>query len=154
MELCPIDDRRKRENWYLSTFQPLLNMLTDAYSNQLAKVGLTGITRARISAALIGRTHSQETKERMSVMRTGEGNPNYGKSLHKKTLDAAVLVTGKQIYAYDAETFTLVNGTPFRSIRDTAKQLPIAPSTLPVKLNTNQAFKGYFYFTTPQESRG
>lgn len=81
MELCPIDDRRKRENWYLSTFQPLLNMLMDAYSNQLAKVGVTGITRARISAALMGRTHSQETKALMSVMRTGEGNPNYGKSL-------------------------------------------------------------------------
>tara|TARA_R110002124_G_scaffold268633_2_gene436342 strand:- start:671 stop:973 length:303 start_codon:yes stop_codon:yes gene_type:complete len=81
VELCPTDDRRKRENWYLSTFQPLLNMLMDAYSNQLDKVGVTGITRARISAALMGRTHSQETKALMSVMRTGEGNPNYGKSL-------------------------------------------------------------------------
>ena len=82
------------------------------------------------------------------------GGPQNRTPKKKNTLDAAALVTGKPIYAYDAETFTLVNGAPFRSIRDTAKQLPISASTLPVKLNTNQAFKGYFYFTTPQASRG
>ena len=44
------------------------------------------------------------------------------------------------------------NGVPFRSIRETAKYLPISPVTLPKKLNTNEEgpFKGYYYYSLAQ----
>lgn len=129
-------------------------MLTDAYNFQPISSGISAITRARISASLTGRTHTQQTKALMSQLRTGAGNPYHGRSLDKKTLDAAVLATATPIYAYDVDTFTLVNGVPFQSIRETAKHLPIGASTLPLKLNTNKPFKGYFYYSTPQASRG
>jgi hypothetical protein len=86
----------------------------------------------------------------MSLLRTGKLNHYYGKSLPKATLDAAVTVTGQPVYVYDAAAFTLVNNTPFRSIRDAAKQMPISPNTLTNKLDTNIAFKGYYYYTKPQ----
>jgi group I intron endonuclease len=129
-------------------------MLTDAYNFQPISSGISDMTRARISASLIGRTHTKETKALMSRLRTGAGNPYHGRSLDKKTLDAAVLATATPIYAYDVDTFTLVNGIPFQSIRETSKHLPIGASTLPLKLDTNKPFKGYFYYTTPQTNRG
>ena len=84
-------------------------MLTDAYNFQPISSGISAITRARISASLTGRTHTQQTKALMSQLRTGAGNPYHGRSLDKKTLDAAVLATATPIYAYDVDTFTLVN---------------------------------------------
>jgi group I intron endonuclease len=128
-------------------------MLTSSYCFQVIKTGVSNITRARISASLTGRSHTSETKALMSLMRTGPKNPFFGKSLSQKTLDAAVMVTGTPIYVYDVGTFTLINGTPFRSIRETEKHMPIGASTLPRKLDTNKPFKGYFYLTFPQVSK-
>jgi group I intron endonuclease len=114
---------------------------------------MSGITRARISAALTGRTHSDATRALMSVTRTGANNGNYGKSLPQHVLDAAKAKLAIPVYVYDAATFTLVNGKPFLSYRDVAKDMPIGHSTLPRKLNTNVPFKGYYYYTTSQSTK-
>jgi hypothetical protein len=42
-------------------------------------------------------------------------------------------LAGKKIFASDQETFKLVNGKPFRSIRNTVKHLPISNNTLQKK---------------------
>ena len=79
-------------------------------------------------------------------------HPYYGKSLPRHILDAAASLSGTPIYVYDEERFSLVNGVPFRSIRDTANYLPISPVTLPKNLNTNEEgpFKGDYYHSLAQ----
>lgn len=135
-------------------FQPLKTVYTHS-----------AITRARISASLLGRIESEETRTRKSIARSGlffflflrtkkknksKKNPLYGKSLPRHVLDAAAIKAGTPVYVYDQETFTLINNTPFRSLRDTAKNMPVSDSTLVTKLNTNKPFKGFYYFTSPQ----
>ena len=71
----------------------------------------------------------------------------YGKSLPQHGLDAAAIKAGTPVYVYD---FTLVNNIAFRSLRDTAKDMPISHSALVTKLSTNKPFKGFYYFTSPQ----
>lgn len=58
-------------------------------------------------------------------------------------------MSGTKVYVYSADSFTLVNNKPFRSLRSAASFLPISPATLPSKLNTGKPFKGFYYFTTP-----
>jgi len=86
----------------------------------------------------------------MSDSKSGKKNQYFGKSLPKATLDAAAELAGTPIYVYTEDNFTLVNEKPFRSIRDTAKNLPVGASTLPKILDTNISFKGYYYYTKPQ----
>lgn len=73
VELCKKEECAIRENWYLSTFKPLLNMLMGAYIFQPLKTVYThsAITRARISASLLGRIESEETRTRKSIARSG-----------------------------------------------------------------------------------
>jgi len=57
VEVCPRVDLFNRKIWYLSRFQPLLNVLMKA-GMQPVLTGLSSLTRAKISAALLGRTNS------------------------------------------------------------------------------------------------
>jgi hypothetical protein len=84
----------------------------------------------------------------MSSSRRGSKHPYYGKSLPGHILDAAASLSGTPIYVSDEERFSLVNGVPFRSIRETAKYLPKSPVTLPKKLNTNEEgpFNRNYYY--------
>jgi hypothetical protein len=84
----------------------------------------------------------------MSSSRRGSKHTYYGKSLPRHILDAAASISGTPISVYDEERFSLVNGVPFRSIRETAIYLPISPATLPKNRNTNEEgpFKGYYYY--------
>ena len=112
--------------------------------------GLSQLTRSKISSTLTGRKDSEETRKKKSMSRLGELNPFYGKGPGIKALDIAAEKAGTKVYVYSVDTFTLVNGKPFRSLRMTANSMPVGHSTLPSKLDTGKAFKGYFYYTTPQ----
>lgn len=127
-------------------------MLTTAYSHQPLGIIYTHspITRARISASLLGGTDSEQTRIRKSIARLGKNNPLYGKSLPLHVLDAAALKLGTPVYVYDQKTFTLINNIHFRSLPETAKHMPISCASLVIKLNTNKAFKGFYYFTKRQ----
>jgi group I intron endonuclease len=154
VEVCPqLSDLSKREDYYLSTFHPMLNFLTrNVESNTVSDNVVTALTRAKISATLTGRKPREETKAKMSKGRTGSLNHNYGVALHANTLDAAAEANGRKVYAYDQATFTLVNGEPFRSLRAAAKNMPISNSSLELKVDKGIPFKGYYYFTSPQSS--
>lgn len=65
-----------------------------------------------------------------------------------QVLDAAAEVNGQKVYAYDAVTFTLINGVPFRSLRSTVKMLPVTFYKLSLVIDTGLAYKGYYYFKT------
>ena len=76
----------------------------------------------------------------MSKSRSGLGNVYFGKGLHPSTLLAAQKVRGKSIYIYTEINKTLVNNSPFISIRETSKHLPISTSTLGKMLDTGKLF--------------
>lgn len=149
IETCPIKYLKERENWYLKTFNPLLNILTNSYSNAQKSYIVSKITRAKISSALKGRVWSEESKQKRKASIMGNKHPNFGQSLPISTLDAAALVLGKPIYVYNETNLKLLNNKPFRSIREAVKVLPISQATLPVKLDTGKAFKGYYYYSAP-----
>jgi group I intron endonuclease len=146
IEECDPLNLQERENWYLRTYRPLLNSLDESYSyyQPLMK---SDLTRLKISQSLLGKTLSSSTKQKMSQSRLGAKNHYWQKSVSKLTLDAAAAVLGKPIYVYKETDLELVNGKPFRSIRDAVKHLPISQSTLPKKLDSNKPFKGFYYYT-------
>jgi group I intron endonuclease len=92
---------------------------------------------------------SLETKKKMSASKSGSKNFYFGKKLHSSTLLAAQKARGKTIYVYNENDLSLVNNNPFISIRETAKNLLISPSTLVKKLDSGIAFRGYYYYSKP-----
>jgi group I intron endonuclease len=123
--------------------------MTKSYSDPRKINIISTLTRYKVSKALTGRKHSLDSKIKMSKSRTGIKNYYYGKRLSLDTLDAARLIRGKKIYVYDAKNLSLVNNSPFHSIRETVKCLPISSVTLNSKLDKGIAFKGYYYFSSP-----
>lgn len=150
VETCPRDVLLKRENWYLTTFQPLLNVLMSNTEDPRVFGALSLLTRSKISATLTGRKDSDETRAKKSESRKGALNPFYGKGPGAKAIDAAAELAGTKVYVYDVHSFNLVNGKPFRSIRATAEAMPVGASTLPSKLDTGKPFKGYYYYSSAQ----
>lgn len=151
VETCSLAKLATRENWYLSRYQPLLNVLMSSSNNHKDSTNLSLLTRSKISVSLTGRKDSDITRAKKSKAQKGVLNPFYGVGPGKKALDLAAEKSGTKIYVYDAENFILVNSKPFRSIRMTAKFMPISEGTLPSKLNTGKSFKGYYYYTNPQK---
>nr|NP_150363.1 orf212 [Rhizophydium sp. 136]AAK84293.1 orf212 [Rhizophydium sp. 136] len=148
IEVCNKDKLESRENYYFKIFHPLLNILTEAKKNASREnFGISPITKLKISKSLMGKKHSLETRIKMSKNRSGINHHYYNKSLSKVTLDAAAEVLGIKIYVYDAKTLTLVNNKPFRSFRETEKNMPIGRKTIQKKLDTGKPFKGFYYYT-------
>jgi group I intron endonuclease len=146
VEVCPRGDHLLREDWYLSRFQPLLNVLMVAGGPPPTE-GQSLLTRFKISASLVGRTDSDETRAKKSMSRMGTLNSFFGIGPGIKALDAAAEKAGIKIFVYSAEDFALVNGVPFRSLRATSDVMPVSHGTLPSKLDTGKPFKGYYYYT-------
>lgn len=153
VETCSRDQLNVRENWYLSTFKPLLNILKVASSGPRVPGILSSLTRSKISASLQDRTDSEITRARKSKSKQGENNPFYGKGPGIRALDIAAEKAGTKVYVYDATNFTLMNGGPFRSIRMAAESTHISTRSLARKLDTGKPFKGYYYYSHAQ-SRG
>ena len=82
----------------------------------------------------------------MSKSKSGSGNVYFNKRLHPSILLAAQKVRGKPIYVYSEKDKILINNSPFISIRETSKRLPISPSTLAKILDTGKLFKDYYYY--------
>jgi group I intron endonuclease len=110
------------------------------------------LTRSKISESLKGRKDSEITRAKKSESRKGILNPFYRKGPGIKALDIAAEKAGTKIYAYETTKFNLVNNKPFlrSSIRSAAKVLPISGNTLTKKLDSGKSFKGYYYYSKPQ----
>lgn len=85
----------------------------------------------------------------MSESKLGKKNYYFGKKLHSSTLFAAQKIRGKLIYVYSEKDKSLMNNSPFISIRETVKHLPICFNTLIKKLDTGIPYKGYYYYSLP-----
>lgn len=111
---------------------------------------ISALTRSKISSSLVGRKDSEATRARKSAAITGSNHRLYGKTLPVSMLDKAAELKGKKVYVYDAANFELVNGKPFRSMRQAAKNMPISETKLASTIDSNMPFKGYFYYTSQQ----
>lgn len=129
IETSPRDMLAERENWYLFSFQPLLNVLMKNSADPRVPGSMSLLTRSKISATLTGRKDTEVTRAKKSASRMGSLNPFFGLGPGIKAVDAAAVLSGTKVYVYDVNSFTLVNNKPFRSIRKAAKlcQLALAP---------------------------
>lgn len=152
IELVPKNKLKNREDWYLKTFMPILNILMKSSADPRLN-GVSALTRYKISQSLLGKNHSDKTRTQMSINRSGKKSHWYGKRLPNKILDAAAEKKGIKIFAYDSKTFFLVNNKSFRSLRDTIKNLPISSYKLIKILDTGFSHKGYYFFTTAQNNK-
>jgi len=66
IETCPRANLASRENWYLTKFKPLLNVLMSSSNYPIVSTNLSLLTRFKISASLLGRKESNITRARKS----------------------------------------------------------------------------------------
>ena len=175
LEFCNKSDLNTREQYYFDTLNPQYNVLKTAGSSLGRK--LTEETKAKISQALKGlfvgdkaywhgRTMSEETRKLMSLKRTGELNPLYGKS-HKEeskelmrqkalgrkyTEETKLLMStkrGNPVCIYEKcsdEGFKLIGS--FVSARGAGKFLGISGSTIIKYMKSGAIFKDRYKFSS------
>lgn len=149
VELCPVEQLEIRENWYLTTFCPLLNVATEANNDPRRGGPASNLTRSKISASLMGRKDSLETRAKKSETRKGAQNPFFGIGPGIKALDIAAAKAGNEVYVYTVD-FILVAGAPFRSHRLTSDTMKIGRNTISTYIDTGLLFKGHYYYSSPQ----
>lgn len=118
-----------------------------SYQDSRKLSGVSIFTKIKISESLKGKLHTIETRKKMSESKSGAKNFYYGKILHIKTRLAAHYARSIKVYVYCSKDKTLINNSPFLSIRKAVKVLFINPGTLRKKWDTGLAFKGYLYYT-------
>lgn len=154
IEVCSLKELENRENWYLDTFNPLLNVAVKAYQDNRTGKNHSNLTRSKISMTLKSHNsknpESRETRAKKSNRKSGIKNRYYNKSLPQVALDRAAELKGIKTYVYQESDLSPVNGSPFRSYKKAVAVLPISESTIPKKIDTGIAFKGYYYYSFPK----
>lgn len=174
LEYCDIANLNEREQYYFDKLNPKYNTMKIAGSSSGHK--LTEETRAKISKALkgiytkeksplYGTIASENTKNLMSLKKSGENNPLFGKThseetkelmrekaLGRKHSEETLLKMsshrGYSVYIHekcDIEGFKLIGS--FVSIRRAAKFLDISSNTIRLYINSNKIFKDRYKFT-------
>ena len=178
LEYCDKSDLLVREQYYLDKFNPQYNILKIAGSSLGFKQ--SEVTKEKISkafkgiyypsgegdkSALFGRTHTEETKKKMSLSRTGENNPLYGKThsvdskelmrqkaLGRKhsseTIDKMSKTHGNPVNIYEkcsSEGFKLIGS--FVSPRKAANFLGMSGSIIIKYMQSGAIFKDRYKFS-------
>jgi group I intron endonuclease len=172
LEYCDIANLTEREQYYMDKLNPRYNTLKIAGSSSGHK--LSEETKAKISKALkgiyvkeksplFGRTHSEETKALMSLIRSkkknlGKTHTEESKELmrqkalgRKHTEETLLKMSAVRGYAVnihekcDSEGFKLIGS--FVSIRRAAKFLDISSNTIRLYINSGKIFKDRYKFT-------
>jgi group I intron endonuclease len=78
IETCSRAELATREDWYLSRYHPLLNVLMSSSNYTLMSTSLSLLTRSKISARLKCRKESNLTRAKKSRAKKGILNPFYG----------------------------------------------------------------------------
>jgi hypothetical protein len=82
-----VDELRNRENWYLSTFNPLLNVATSASDRPSTDGSVSMLIRSKICVSLVGRVDTEDTRANKRASRLGSLNPFFGIGPGIKALD-------------------------------------------------------------------
>jgi len=174
LEFCDVSNLLKREQFYLDLLEPVYNIAKIAGSNLGFKHSKE--SRAKISKALkgspllrslkLGTTHTEETKNLMSISRSGEKNHHYGKTHTEVSKDLIrksrigkthstetrlylSMLKGTTIYLYEINTENkYVLKDMFNSYRNVAKYLGISQSTVSRYVKSGDIFKGKYKFAS------
>ena len=175
LEYCDKSDLSVREQYYFDKLNPQYNILKTAASSkgyihlEDTKIKISKALKGVYSgekSALFGRNHSEETRQKMSLKKAGELNPNYGKTpselskelmrlkaLERKHSDETKLKMstkhGNPVNIYEkfsAEGFKLIGS--FVSARRAAKFLDISGSTVVRYMQSGEIFKERYKFST------
>uniref|UniRef100_UPI00241156F6 hypothetical protein n=1 Tax=Stagonosporopsis vannaccii TaxID=2606854 RepID=UPI00241156F6 len=175
LEYCEISDLVSREQYYFDTLNPKYNTLKIAGSSLTHKHSEE--TKIRISdslkgiyvkekSALYGRTVLDETKKLMSIKKSKENNPLFGKTHNKSTIDLMKhkalgkthneetklkmnLAKGNPIHIYEkssSEGFKLIGS--FVSAKRAATFLEISGSTMIKYRNSGEIYKNRYRFSS------
>lgn len=139
----------RSEQYWIDSITPSYNILTVAgsWSNHRH----TEETKLKMSKARIGKTHTEEVKELISLSRRKENNSFYGKTHSQETKDLLsayrLLRTsdpnpGFLVDLYSSENELLES---FKSIREAAKYFKADTRTINRYLNSNKLFRGEYY---------
>src|SRR5436305_901550 len=82
LETCHITDTLQREQYWIDLLKPEYNLCKVAGST--LGVALSEETKAKLSVAHKGKTHSLETRMLMSETRRGSNNPMFGKTISEE----------------------------------------------------------------------
>lgn len=175
LEYCDKSDLSVREQYYFDKLNPQYNILKTAASSkgyihlEDTKIKISKALKGVYSgekSALFGRNHSEETRQKMSLKKAGELNPNSGKTpselskelmrlkaLERKHSDETKLKMstkhGNPVNIYEkfsAEGFKLIGS--FVSPRRAAKFLGISGSTVVRYMQSGEIFKERYKFST------
>jgi NADH-ubiquinone oxidoreductase chain 4 len=144
----------EKEQFYLDLFKPYYNILTEAGSPAGRTLSIE--TRAKISAAhkreegsgMFGKTHSDETKNLMSLARQAENHPLWGKNLSDETKLKMSIAKGTTIYVYSPDKSTLIN--TFISARKAAEFFNTNHRIILKHAKNGLLFKEQWIFSTIQ----
>lgn len=125
-----------REQYYIDTLVPEYNILKIAGSS-LGKTH-SAETKIKISEALKGKKHTEETKVKMSGAKSGENNPNFGKARSIETKAKMSATRGISIFAY-SENGLLINKFP--SAREAGKYFNANSKTILRYCSNGKLFK-------------
>jgi len=173
LEYCDKFDLNKREQYYFNILNPQYNILKIAGSSRGFKHSEE--TKMKISkslkeiykkekSALLGRTHTEETKKLMSLKKAKNNNPFFGKTHNKDTIELIrkkalgrihsketklkmSAVRGNPVNIYEKrslEGFKLIGS--FVSGRRAGRFLNISGSTVIKYMNSGEIFKERYKF--------
>jgi hypothetical protein len=131
LEYCNPDSLIAREQFYIDSLTPPYNIL-------------------KVAGNSTGFKHTEETKELISKIMSGENHPNFGKSHCVETITKMSNAKGGgSIFVYDTQG-TLVNG--FSSARKAAKNLNSHHLTIMTYAKNGKLFKKKWYQSIVKDS--
>jgi len=175
LEYCKISDLLVREQYYFDILEPQYNIFKLAGSSlgfnhpektkEKFSKALKGVY-TQDKSALFGRLHTEETKKLMSLKKSGENNPLYGKTpsehtknlIREKALNIKVSDETKlkmsinrgnpvNIYEkYSSDDFKIIGS--FVSARRAGKFLDMSGSIVKKYMNSGAIFKDRYKFSS------
>jgi group I intron endonuclease len=136
-----------REQYYIDTLVPEYNIQKIAGSS-LGKTH-SAETKIKISEALKGKKHTEETKEKMSESKSGQNNPNFGKARSIETKAKMSATRGISIFAY-SENGLLINKFP--SAREAGKYFNTHSKTILKYCSNGKLFKEQWILSNKDSS--
>lgn len=104
----------------------------------------SNITREKISEALTGKPHTEESKALRSERSKGENNSFFGKKHTEETRAIISAKSSKKVYLYDKENKLIII---FISISEAVKELKFSYETIKKYNNQNSIYLKIGYFT-------
>lgn len=138
----------KNPNFGKSHSQEILKKISESTSGEnhyTASKGLPG------NSAFKGKTHSGDTKYKMSIAKLGANNPNFGKTMTEEAKLNLSYIRGSAVEVCDMETG---EKSYYPSINKAASALSCGKSTIYKYLDSKELYKGKYKVTKIPKNNG